>query len=101
MQIETSEVGAYEYVGAEFSRDRYATASEDLKNGRRFEHILGDFAEGEAATLDDHHVVVSGETYVPAGILTDITADFLTWAQREGLIVITPKGIEHACFGNS
>lgn len=92
--------GPYEYIGADGSATNYAVASRLLKEGRHFERIFGDFAEAATAFLDDHHVVVSGETYVPAGILTDITSDFLTWAQREGLIVVTPKGIAHACFGN-
>ncbi len=113
MQIKTSAVAEaaaihaalpddvpYSYWGAEFEEDKYALAAEALGRGTPFERILSIFAVRAAARLDDHHVVVSGETYVPAGILAGITSDFLTWAQREGLITVTQRGIAHACFGN-
>ena len=90
----------YSFWGDEFCEVDFSTATHEFEHGCCFERILTALAVAEATHLDDHHVVVNGETYVPSGILEVVTSKFLSWAVREGLVIVTPRGITRASFGN-
>ncbi|MCE1237988.1 MAG: hypothetical protein LWW93_16690 [Hyphomicrobiales bacterium] len=91
----------YGYWGDENCGKDYAAATKELEGGRPFEQIYTFFALADAEHPSETTVIVGGETYVPSGFLDGLASKFLSWAVREGLVIVTPKGIAHASFGNN
>lgn len=96
----TNAAEVYGYWGDENCEEDYAAATKELEGGLHFEKIYTHFALAEAEKPAETVVVVGGETYVPSGFLDGLASKFLSWAVREGLVIVTPKGIAHASFGN-
>ena len=64
---------------------------------RSLEHLFADLARADAASCDTGEVSIRGEVFTPSDMLPMTFARFLSWAESEGLVTVTPKG--HALSG--
>ena len=78
------------------------TATEDARaHAKALEWIFRDFVAHDAPHHDAGLVTVGGEVFAPVNSLPANLAHFLTWAEAEGLVTVTPKGLALAGWGMS
>jgi hypothetical protein len=78
------------------------TATDEARAGAKaLEWIFRDFVEHDAPHHQAGLVTVGGEVFAPVGSLPANLAHFLTWAEAEGLVTVTPKGLALAGWGMS
>lgn len=59
---------------------------------RSLEHLFADLARADAASCETGEVSIRGEVFTPNDILPMTFARFISWAESEGLVTVTPKG---------
>lgn len=59
---------------------------------RSLEHLFADLARTDAASCETGEVSIRGEVFTPSDMLPMTFARFLSWAETEGLVTVTPKG---------